>query len=348
MYQIASLEGSSKSVTTRIQRLKKMFTAKESEWEQTRDDLQSQLAAKIREMKEMQRQIVELKQRTKNDERYRNQIKSLRAELTQKNGKIENYENQLILQKQTVNINQSDGQIVELKLALRREQEKSEKFRGAAIAFKKLATNLPPARISRIVRVVKEENHERNKYIIRRSKQLDSHKQSVERNGVRKIISNNPMNRNGDGPIMYSRKLLSNIRSFVDEYGIGGSESGINRVKQLLKIKKAPKYDHLPMLEGQNECVARVNIDEGVILGQYYGAEMLKSEFDATYNGTMEELEHLKYSHGEELRLPNGEVVNITIDPLAFVGDKSSLSPLCFMMDVSISKRMRLQRMKSV
>ena len=54
-----------------------------------------------------------------------------------------------------------------------------------------------------------------------------------------------------------------------------------------------------------------MDIPGGVILGQYVGNEMMHSQYLDVYNGTKEEMEHLTYLHGESLRLPDGEEIDI-------------------------------------
>ena len=54
-------------------------------------------------------------------------------------------------------------------------------------------------------------------------------------------------------------------------------------------------------LEGQLETFAKQQIKSGTVLGQYVGHELLEDEFCRIYNGTREEIDHMKYLMGESI-----------------------------------------------
>ncbi len=67
------------------------------------------------------------------------------------------------------------------------------------------------------------------------------------------------------------------------------------------------------LLIGQKETYTNVNINKGVIIGQYVGSQLLQEEYYDIYNSTTDELDHLTFMHSDILTLADGETVEIYI-----------------------------------
>lgn len=65
-----------------------------------------------------------------------------------------------------------------------------------------------------------------------------------------------------------------------------------------------------------------MDIDKGVILGQYAGDEMLEEEYKAVFNGTREDMQRSRYLWSAPLRV-NGKNIDVCID--AYGACKSSV-----------------------
>lgn len=217
-------------------------------------------------------------------------------------------------------------------------------LRSVAISLKEIALNLPSARTD----CIEWETECVGDHTTIRSTLAHQHRRHIlsqpEYRNLRLdqfLIENNPLN----ADCQYEPKKLEQIRLFVRRYGIGNVnppihinplQSGLGLyfmyckvLEDVLEVRKMRKCTFNSVLEGQNETAAKVDIQKGVILGQYVGNEMLHKEYQRIYNGTREEREHSTYLHGAKLKLPDGEVIDVHIDGIA--AGKSS--PLLYIND---------------
>lgn len=217
---------------------------------------------------------------------------------------------------------------------IKRLSEQDEKYRFAAMALKRVAIYLPSARVNEVEwqkGSITEHMTCRSKKLHERRQQILIQPQYAQRNGKRYIVENNPSNPDGN----HNSAALKVVEKFVVLNDIGNvnprikfGRNSTKKLDQVLGIRKVALCIHAPVLVGQQETFAKVRIDKGVILGQYVGNEMLKSEFQDIYNGTKQELHHMKYCHGDKLEV-NGEESEMYIDGIA----ACTTSPLLFIND---------------
>eukprot|EP01083_Nonionella_stella_P078765 215741_1 len=195
------------------------------------------------------------------------------------------------------------------------EQEK-KKLKFAIHCLQNTALNLPSAR----AHTIQWEKQLCFEHLTIRSSCLQAKKEMIQQQQKyaklkhgEYLVENNPSNSN----CSYSQQELDTIKSFIIENHVGNVnpiiqyQLGIrNTMDNVLGIRKTAKIKNFEILEGAKECYAKVNIDKGVILGQYIGNEMLKEEFDQVYNGTREEMHHMTYMFGDTVIIPDAERMN--------------------------------------
>ena len=402
--------------TEEAEELQDQLIANEDESDRVQGRLESELEAKEKEMKEVQQQIINLKQRRENSDRYRVQFERLKGELAQKTEEMKNYQNQraiyetkvaeligkltasrvaveamtgTIKHKEVITV-QLHQQIIELRQKLhaaekvardrntiierkkriieqmKRHQstdkvqhqlarnqksgelknisEQMRRYRDAAIDLKTLAEFFPCARIDD----VDWAKNESEQHSIMRTKQLQKYKDHISSHSKyarlpdgKCLMENNPVH---ERKCDYKEHELEAFKLFVEWNGIGNrtpttmNESDLialgyvtessSELKDIVKVRIVTKCLELPFLVGQQGTFAKVDIAEGVILGQYLGNEMLQEESQDVYNGTKEEKDHLTFANGAELMV-NGKILSIVIDAFPAFSD----SPLLYIND---------------
>ena len=220
-------------------------------------------------------------------------------------------------------------------------ESKAEKYRFSAISLKHLAVNLPSARINKIEWI----KDFKFGHLTMRSSKVHQYKLLIESqtkysklneigNDYHYLIECNPSN----SDCKYEENELNDIFNFVSLNHVGNINPNIkyknklNKYKSLndiLGIRVVTNCGEISVLLGQKETFTKMDIDCGVILGQYVGNEMLSKEYDDIYNGTKEEMKHLTFLHGENVKLPNGKQITINIDGIG----AGTTSPLLYIND---------------
>ena len=163
------------------------------------------------------------------------------------------------------------------------------------------------------------------------------------------IIENNP--------IIKNCKYRKKDRDEIKEYFRLNTEGAINpsiyiktaakskEIKALNKVLGLRQINNCKVskLNGEIETFTKMDLPKGVILGQYCGDELLKDEWQNLFNGTKQELQHIKYLHGSTLKIKrnyamiNGKTIEFFIDPTnkyyQDMNDEKRKSPLIFIND---------------
>lgn len=123
------------------------------------------------------------------------------------------------------------------------------------------------------------------------------------------LIENNPMNKD----CKYDESDWSEIRTYFERNKEGNispkwiklRDDKFLALDQILNTRRMKECEWQKNEEmEEQETFALIEINKGVILGQYGGSEMLKSEYLKIYNGTKQEAVNDKYLHGENLFIP--------------------------------------------
>ena len=350
---IAKLRCKLEIKTEEAEELQDQLIANEDESNRVQTRLESKLEAKEKELKAAQQQIMEFKQRKGSRNQHRQQIIELRQKLDAVE-KVARDKNTIIERKKHIieqmKRNQSSEK-VENQLALNQKSQKLkdfseqiERYRGATMDLKNLAELFPSARIKDVDWVSSESDHHltiRTKQLQKYKDHIASHSKYAKLPDGKYLMENNPMH---DRKCDYKEHELEAFKLFVEWNGIGNrkpttmNESDIialgyvnesaAELEDVIEVRIVAECPALPFLVGQKGTFAKMDIDEGVILGQYLGREMLEEEYHAVYNGTREEKDHLTFANGAELMVDD-KIITIIID--AFPAYKDS--PLLYIND---------------
>eukprot|EP01084_Bolivina_argentea_P020055 37330_1 len=182
----------------------------------------------------------------------------------------------------------------------------NEKFRLALCACRDLAGL--PSRDLLIIEWAKPNPYDN---FTERSLECDIKKQLIQskikyKNAIENgefIIENNP-----NSNCIYNKSICNDIKEYFEHNREGNINPWIKyyelRLNNIINIKCIENCSWQQQLNGQMETYSLINIEKGIILGQYCGKEMLKDEFYKIYNGTMEESYHFSFLHGDCLFVP--------------------------------------------
>eukprot|EP01084_Bolivina_argentea_P121991 216201_1 len=234
--------------------------------------------------------------------------------------KTQNFEQLYNMEKEQHKV--SIKKIEMLEKELRKLRNESEQYRFVASALKDIAQNLPSARLNDIDWA---KDNVRGNFILR-SRSLNDKKQRIQKKYMTLnkkdayIIENISQLDKKD---QCDKQEIKQIKKFVQKNGIWNTNNKIEYKTNMCKlnsdvlgIRVVGECSFLPILKGQLECYAKVDIDKGVILGQYIGNEYLEKDYHDIYNRTKEQMNHLTYMMSEELKY-NNEILDIYIDAFA-------------------------------
>lgn len=229
-----------------------------------------------------------------------------------------------------VNSNQSEVQLSEQSNELKKIKNQMEQYRQAAIALKNLIQFLPSARMTDVDWV---------KSGSARTERVHQHRKDILNLPQYALLSGEYVIENNPGYVRKCRNdksELDAVKQFADLNGTDNPEPTIitkqandsshhnlNNVNDVIRTRTITKCRHCPQLVGQQECFAKMDIDKGVILGQYTGNEMLAEEYRAIFKGTREDIQRSCYLWSVPLKMKSKRI-HIVID--AFGACKSPLS----------------------